>query len=99
MPDYYYHLCENIMVSITSVDTFGLSKYRVLIDDIAKTVTININVTENGIYNVFVYGTRKDIEAMKSNFELEPLQKSKLESVMQSCKESSPCGYCKNCSP
>jgi hypothetical protein len=99
MPDYYYYLCEDIMVSITSINVFGMSKHNIVINDELKSVTININVTENGKYNIIIYGTRKDNGALNSKFQVEKqMEDNYLQTLIDnSHSKNKNCGCCDDC--
>lgn len=98
MPDYYSQLCNNMMVMIQSVDTFGRSKYNITITD--EVVQVHVNVSEAGTYNVMVMGTRCDKEVQRNNFQLEKVHESGVQQIIERCaKKQTECLYCSDCCP
>jgi hypothetical protein len=100
MPDYYYYMCNNVMVLIQSVDTFGRSKYHLERDDATQTVQVHVDVSEAGMYNIIVIGTRCDKEAQRGNFQLEKIHENGLSEIIdRSIKKERECLYCSDCCP
>ena len=100
MPDYYYYMCNNVMVLIQSVDTFGRSKYRLERDDTAQIVYVHVDVSEAGMYNIIVIGTRCDKEAQRGNFQLEKIHENGVREIIdRSIKKERECLYCSDCCP
>jgi hypothetical protein len=100
MPDYYYYMCNNIMVLIQSVDTFGRSKYRLERDDTTRIVEVHVDVSEAGMYNIVIIGTRCDKEAQRGNFQLEKIHENGVHEIIdRSIKKERECLYCSDCCP
>jgi hypothetical protein len=100
MPDYYYYMCNNVMVLIQSVDTFGRSKYRLERDDTTQTVQVHVDVSDAGMYNIIVIGTRCDKEAQRGNFQLEKIHENGVSEIIdRSIKKERECLYCSDCCP
>jgi hypothetical protein len=98
MPDYYSQLCNNMMVMIQSVDSFGRSKYNITITN--DIVQVHVNVSEAGTYNVMVMGTRCDKEVQRNNFQLEKMHENGVQQIIERCaKKQKECLYCADCCP
>jgi hypothetical protein len=75
-----------------------MTKYTITTDDINEKVFVNIEANQNGKYNVLVIGTRKDIEAINSGFELEKQHPERLTEIMDRCHtREMNCKYCTDC--
>ena len=62
LPDYYQHLNENDQVWVSPVRHFGQGYGEVSTDQ----TQLNVYSNTDGVYNVLLIGTRKDLDAVKS---------------------------------